>query len=94
MHNQSPKNLRKLLEKTKAAMTADSVLLVDEMHVVLPETGVSAIAASISLTMASSLASADRTNADRTNLKEEWAELFHDVGLGTVKTHPYHERTY
>jgi hypothetical protein len=85
MHNQSPKNLRKLLENTKAAMAADSVLLIDEM--VLPETGVSAIAASIDLTMLSSLASAERT-------KEEWAKLLHDVGLEITKTYTYNERTY
>lgn len=66
-------------------MTADSVLLIDEM--VLPETGVSAIAASIDLTMLSSLASAERT-------KEEWTELLDDLGLEIVKTYTYNERTY
>lgn len=85
LHNQSPSNLRKLLENTKAAMTADSVLLIDEL--VLPETGVSAIAASIDLTMLSSLASAERT-------KEEWTELLGDLGLEIVKTYTYNERTY
>ncbi|KAL1848717.1 hypothetical protein Daus18300_013507 [Diaporthe australafricana] len=85
LHNQSPKNLRKLLENTKAAMTADSVLLIDEM--VLPETGVSAIAASIDLTMLSSLASAERT-------KGEWEELLKDIGLEIIKTYTYNERTY
>lgn len=85
LHNQSPSNLRKLLENTKAAMAADSVLLIDEM--VLPETGVSAIAASIDLTMLSSLASAERT-------KEEWTELLGDLGLEIVKTYTYNERTY
>lgn len=85
LHNQSPSNLRKLLENTKAAMTADSVLLIDEM--VLPETGVSAIAASIDLTMLSSLASAERT-------KEEWTELLGDLGLEIMKTYTYNERTY
>ncbi|KAG6355036.1 hypothetical protein INS49_004117 [Diaporthe citri] len=85
LHNQSPSNLRKLLENTKAAMAADSVLLIDEM--VLPETGVSAIAASIDLTMLSSLASAERT-------KEEWGELLDDIGLEIVKTYTYNERTY
>lgn len=85
LHNQSPKNLRKLLENTKAAMTADSVLLIDEM--VLPETGVSAIAASIDLTMLSSLASAERT-------KGEWEELLKDIGLEMVKSYTYNERTY
>lgn len=85
LHNQSPSNLRKLLENTKAAMTADSVLLIDEM--VLPEIGVSAIAASIDLTMLSSLASAERT-------KEEWGELLGDLGLEIVKTYTYNERTY
>jgi hypothetical protein len=80
LQNQSPKNLRKLLENTRVAMTADSVLLIDEM--VLPGPGVSATAASTDLTMSSSLASAERT-------KEEWRELLDDIGLEIVKTCTY-----
>lgn len=85
LHNQSPDKVRRLLENTKAAMTSDSVLLIDEM--VLPEVGVTALAASIDFTMLSSLASTERTEA-------EWRQTLADVGLEIVHVYTYNQRTY
>lgn len=66
-------------------MTSDSILLIDELS--LPEVGTSALAASIDLTMLSSLASMERTEA-------EWRELLADVGLELRHLYTYNERTY
>ncbi|KAH7384628.1 S-adenosyl-L-methionine-dependent methyltransferase [Pyrenochaeta sp. MPI-SDFR-AT-0127] len=85
LHNQSPHNVRRLLENIKAAMVPESILLVDEL--VLPEAGVNYIAASIDMTMLSAFASMERTEA-------QWCETFEDVGLELVRTYTYNTQAY
>lgn len=79
-HNHTPKNVKKILENIRSAMSRDSVLLVDET--VLPETGVNFVAASIDLTMLGAFASMERT-------EEEWRSLMESAGLELVKVYNY-----
>ncbi|KAI1463631.1 S-adenosyl-L-methionine-dependent methyltransferase [Daldinia caldariorum] len=84
-HNQAPYKVRMLLEILKAAMTPESVLLVDEM--VLPEEKVNYMAASIDMTMLAAFASMERTEA-------QWKAVFEDVGLRMVRTYTYSPLSY
>jgi len=54
LHGHPPHQVCRILEQTKAAMGPDSILLIDEM--ILPETGVSLMAASIDMAMLTALA--------------------------------------
>ncbi|EHL01928.1 putative Sterigmatocystin 8-O-methyltransferase [Glarea lozoyensis 74030] len=85
LHNQSPLKVQQLLENIKAAMGSDSILLVDEL--VLPNSRVNYIAASIDMTMLSAFASMERTEA-------QWRETFEHVGLELVHTYTYYPQGY
>lgn len=85
LHNHPPHNVRRVLENVKAAMGPHSVLLVDEM--VLPETGVNFIAASIDMTMLSALAGMERTEM-------MWRATFKEVGLELVRLYTYYPMNY
>jgi len=74
-----------VLENVKSAMTAESILLLDEW--VLPETGVSHYAASMDLTFMAAFASLERTES-------QWRALLDSVGLRLVKTCPYYPIAY
>lgn len=79
-HNHPPQRVKLLFERIREAMVPDSVLLVDET--VLPDTGVSFIAASIDLTMLGAFASMERTEA-------EWRSLAESAGLELVRVYTY-----
>ncbi|KAK0630990.1 O-methyl transferase B [Bombardia bombarda] len=79
-HNHPPQRVKLLFERIREAMVEDSVLLVDET--VLPDTGVSFIAASIDLTMLGAFASMERTEA-------EWRALGESAGLELVRKYEY-----
>jgi hypothetical protein len=66
-------------------MGPESILLVDEL--VLPESGVNYIAASIDMTMLSAFAAMERTEA-------QWREMFAEVGLELVHTYTYYPEGY
>jgi hypothetical protein len=80
LHDHPEHQARKILEQTKAAMGPESVLLIDEM--ILPETGVNLMAASIDMTMLTALAGMERTEA-------QWRVILADVGLELVQTLVY-----
>lgn len=61
-------------------MGPESILLIDEM--ILPETGVNLMAASIDMTMLTALAGMERTEA-------QWREILGEVGLELVETFMY-----
>lgn len=79
-HNHPPHKVKLLFANTKAAMAADSILLVDET--VLPDRKVGFVAASIDLTMLGAFASMERTEKD-------WRELAESVGLELVRSFAY-----
>lgn len=85
LHNHPDHKVLKLLELTKAAMTRDSILLIDEM--ILPETGVYADTAILDLTMMGAFASAERTEA-------QWRALVEKAGLRLVQTYVYNQGDY
>jgi hypothetical protein len=85
LHNQSPPNVRRVLDNIKAAMTSESVLLIDEL--VLPESGVSYVASSIDMAMLSAFASTERTEA-------QWREMFVEAGLELTRTYTYYPTGY
>ena len=84
-HNHPPHKVKQLFANIKAAMAADSVLLVDEA--VLPDQNVGFVAASIDLTMMSGFAGMGRTEAD-------WRELAESVGLELVRSFTYNAAEY
>jgi hypothetical protein len=85
LHNQSPPNVRRVLENIKAVMEPESILLIDEL--VLPEVGVSYIASSIDMTMLSAFASTERTEA-------QWRKTFEEAGLELQRTYTYYPAGY
>lgn len=85
LHNHPDHKVRQLLLNVKAAMSSDSVLLIDEM--VLPESGVNAYAAAMDLTMMAAFASTERS-------EKMWRKIIEDVGMRLVKTWPYNEVSY
>jgi hypothetical protein len=85
LHDQPTHYGRKILEQTKAAMGPELVLLIDKM--ILPETGVNFIAASIDMTMLTAVAGLERTQA-------EWRALLEEVGLELVQTRIYLPGSY
>ncbi|KAH9866814.1 hypothetical protein J1614_008507 [Plenodomus biglobosus] len=85
LHNQSPPNVRRVLDNIKAAMTPESILLIDEL--VLPESGVSYIASSIDMTMLSAFAGTERTEA-------QWRKTFKEAGLELTHTYTYYPTGY
>jgi hypothetical protein len=85
LHDHPPRQVRRILEHIKTAMGSQSVLLIDEM--ILPETGVNLMAASIDMTMLTALAGMERTEA-------QWREILADVGLELVRTFVYSPSHY
>ena len=61
-------------------MGPESILLIDEM--ILPETGVNFVAASIDMTMLTALAGKERT-------EKQWRETVREAGLELVETFVY-----
>lgn len=84
-HNHPDHKVRLVLEHTKAAMTAESVLLLDE--IIPPEAGASLDAAAHDMTMMAAFAGAERSEA-------QWRALLADVGLRLVKTYLYNPASY
>lgn len=74
-----------MLDATKSAMTAESILLIDEM--IFPEVGVNSHCASIDITMLEAVAGMERT-------EEQWQGTFKDVGLELVNTYTYNPLSY
>ena len=85
LHNHPPHRVQRLLEIMKAAMTHESILIIDEM--VFPEAGVHYGAACIDMTMLGAFASMERTET-------QWRRTFEDVGLKLVRTYTYSPLTY
>lgn len=81
LHNWNDERSRQILRQIKSAMTAESVLLINDM--ILPESGVPAFAASLDLVMLGACASRERT-------LHEWKDLFGDVGLTIKDFNVYH----
>ncbi|KAF2683182.1 S-adenosyl-L-methionine-dependent methyltransferase [Lentithecium fluviatile CBS 122367] len=79
-HNHPPHNVLKLLKNTKDAMTADSVLLIDEM--ILPETGAHIDAVTMDITMLAAFAGMERSEA-------QWRSVIEQAGLKLVTTYVY-----
>ncbi|RYP66868.1 hypothetical protein DL769_005900 [Monosporascus sp. CRB-8-3] len=84
-HNHPDHKVRQVLEHTKSAMTAESVLLIDE--ILVPEVGVSHEAAAHDMTMLAAFAGAERSEA-------QWTGIFANVGLRLVKTYTYNAPSY
>ncbi|ROV89818.1 hypothetical protein VMCG_09489 [Cytospora schulzeri] len=72
LHNWNDEKSKQILHQIKSAMSAESVLLINDM--ILPEAGVPTFAASLDLVMLGACASRERT-------MKEWEELLGDVGL-------------
>jgi hypothetical protein len=72
LHNWSDEKSKQILRQIRSAMTAESVLLINDM--ILPEAGVPAFAASLDLVMLGACGSRERT-------MKEWREILGDVGL-------------
>ncbi|KAI0173474.1 S-adenosyl-L-methionine-dependent methyltransferase [Hypoxylon sp. FL1284] len=85
LHNHPPHKIRQLLQNIKAAMTPESVLIIDEM--VFPQKGVSFNAASIDMTMMAAFSSMERT-------EYQWSRVFEEVGLELVRTYTYLPLSY
>ncbi|KAM5467371.1 putative demethylsterigmatocystin 6-O-methyltransferase [Microsporum audouinii] len=85
LHDHPPHKARNILEQTKAAMGPESVILIDEM--ILPETGVNIMAASIDMTMLTALAGMERNEA-------QWREILAEVGLEFVGKFVYSPMHY
>jgi hypothetical protein len=85
LHNHPDHKVELFLKNIIAAMSPDSVILLDEL--VLPETGVSAYAAGMDLTMMAAFAAMERSES-------QWRKLLEKVGLKLVKTYPYNPLSY
>ncbi|KAF2999571.1 hypothetical protein E8E14_003746 [Neopestalotiopsis sp. 37M] len=71
---------QKILEQIKASMTADSVVLIDEM--VLPESNAPSRAAQMDMAMLLCLAAKERS-------VKEWKDLLHSAGFKIVQQYTY-----
>lgn len=80
LHNHPPARVRKILGNIRAAMSSDSILLIDEM--ILPEVNTHIDAASMDLTMMGAFAGMERT-------EEQWRSTIHEAGLELTKTYLY-----
>ena len=76
LHNYPDDKVRLILRNTMAAMGPQSVILIDEM--VLPETNVPWLVASIDLSMMCACGSRERT-------RTQWQELLDSIGLKISK---------
>lgn len=85
LHNQPEREAKLLLTRTKDAMAADSVLIIDEL--VLAERGLDPYSATVDLTMMAATASMERTTA-------QWRELLESVGLRLFKVYTYNPATF
>jgi len=84
LHNWPDDKCREILRHIKAAMSKDSVILIDEM--VLPDTAVPPNMAAVDLEMMCCLASVEHTQS-------EWNELLVSEGLKCMKTWVYRPKT-
>ncbi|KAH8886276.1 S-adenosyl-L-methionine-dependent methyltransferase [Thozetella sp. PMI_491] len=84
-HTHPDSKVRLILEHTKAAMTSESILLIDE--IIPPEVGVRLDAAAHDITMLAANAGAERSEA-------QWRALFAGFGLRLVKTYLYNAPSY
>lgn len=82
LHDYPDARCVKLLHKTMAAMSKDSVILIDEM--ILPNTGTHWQAAQLDISMMSSLAAMERS-------EEQWYTLLNLAGLKIQKIYTYTE---
>jgi hypothetical protein len=85
LHDHPLHKINKILENTKAVMTQESLLLIDEM--ILPEVGVNVLAASVDLTLMSAVASMELTES-------QWRGVIEAAGLELVKMYPYSTNQY
>lgn len=85
LHNHPPDRVRKILENIKAAMSPDSVILLDEM--ILPEVGTHIDAASMDITMMSAFAGMERT-------EKQWRSIIDEVGLQITKIYLYNPMSH
>jgi hypothetical protein len=83
MHDYDDTDCQKILNHTKAAMSADSVILVDD--VVLPAVGAHPYSLDKDIVMLANLGGAK----ERT--ERQWRNLFGSVGLELVSTHKYND---
>ena len=80
IHDYPDERALPILKNTIAALSSDSVILIDEM--VLPNMGVHRYATQIDLVMMASLASMERT-------REQWDSLLEKAGLKITKIYTY-----
>ncbi|PQE03140.1 O-methyl transferase B protein [Rutstroemia sp. NJR-2017a BBW] len=76
---------RKILRNIKAAMSEESILLIDEM--VLPDVDIYSHVTAIDITMMCAMASVERTES-------QWRALFAQEGLELVETRTYKPTSY
>ncbi|KAF2789979.1 S-adenosyl-L-methionine-dependent methyltransferase [Melanomma pulvis-pyrius CBS 109.77] len=84
-HNHPPHKVLQLLAHTKAAMAADSVILIDEM--IPPEMGAHVDALSMDLTMMTAFAGMERSES-------QWREILVEAGLQLIKTYVYNPASH
>lgn len=82
MHDYPDDLCLKILEKLKAAMAADSVILIDEM--MLPNQGTHWLAATLDLMVMSTLGAMERS-------EKQWEELIERAGLRIREVFTYTE---
>ena len=85
LHDWPDEKCREILRNTKAAMSEDSVILIDEMT--LPDVGVRSNVTSIDLEMMCAHASQERTLS-------QWDGLFRAEGLKCIRTWTYNPVVY
>jgi hypothetical protein len=85
LHNHPDHKVKRLLMNVKAAMSPDSILLIDEM--VLPESHVNSYAASMDMTMMAAFAASERS-------EEHWRRILDEAGLTLFKLYAYNPVSY
>lgn len=80
MHDWPDDKCIKILQNTMSAMTAESVILIDEM--IIPETNAHWRATQQDITMMACLAAQERT-------KKQWDELLEAAGLSILDIYTY-----
>lgn len=72
LHNWNDEKSKDILLQIKSAMTAQSVILINDM--ILPETGVPSFSSTLDLVMLGACGSRERT-------MKEWTQILEEVGL-------------
>ncbi|KAI0554401.1 S-adenosyl-L-methionine-dependent methyltransferase [Xylaria curta] len=85
LHDHPNHKVSRIIQNIKAVMAPDSILLVDE--IILPETRVNTVIASIDMCMLATFASMERTET-------QWRDMFHEEGLDLANTYVYNPFTY